>query len=761
MESKTSINYFNLNANYLTIFDSIGNSENKDQVHEIYSNRLMTVDEGNFNMNNEIHSQKKSRSVAFNTNVKSKTSAIISTDNLDINNVKDFPLRSKRTSSIKSKTYKTMTFKKNKTSTTSTFNEQLPEAEVKTTQKSKSRRNSIIESAAYCHVKQKKLKLIEKLKDKKRNYELMRLQLERDQLKKELPKSSNSKVNDMITKKMFNINKKIIDIVKSNDHNEEVFITKAMRRQSRLSQNSLNKTLLKQYNESIDSEEEDDDRNLTKLNKSFDKKLKIGKIIYEMEILNQREELEKVNNKKFKQAPKELKKIEAFKFLRDFDKTVKKQYTPSSYIYQSNLFCKSYKPKGYKKDNNDEILVDKLLIENVGERIRLRNLKNKQKKNKREINNKQSSNSRQSQASSSNDSLTKNNIIHNHNAKNSIVIENERKDFINNLDGAVTRLTSQKYDITDKYQKPNKKDNNFRPITPNSLKNSIKFNTNKQFNYRPTSSTLVTQKYLKTAREHETKNIDSSNNVISSKQKSSKNTIKESNLISKKSNFYLTEKNINEKENTKENTKEDELDKQQNDVWFDIVKGFSKIRNKITVLASDKNKIERQIKTTKFEKERRELKINNEKHENEIKNLATQLYKDEDSYKIKKSSLTNDINKQFMQFYHLLDNQSKDILNKIKRDERYYDRLMNTEINEYISPYDRRLDMLKFNKDIKTLAFKSMNMISQRNILYDKDMIDKLKEAEEKNHWSFTEYFLFQIQKHKKLEKAALGLRKK
>ena len=68
-----------------------------------------------------------------------------------------------------------------------------------------------------------------------------------------------------------------------------------------------------------------------------------------------------------------------FKFLRDFDKTVKKHYTPSTYIYQSNLFSKSYKPKGYKRDQNDEILVDKLLTDNVGERIRLRNLKNKPK----------------------------------------------------------------------------------------------------------------------------------------------------------------------------------------------------------------------------------------------------------------------------------------------------------------------------------------------------------------------------------------------
>lgn len=545
---------------------------------------------------------------------------------------------------------------------------------------------------AQYRLQNKRMNLDEKLKSKKRMFLLTELQIERNNLKKELPKESNPYVKDQVTKRMFNVNNKILSLVKKKDEQNKILMKQF--EENEISNTSLNKIEDSKNSSSTSSTNTINFENKL-INKSFEKRFKIGKIIHEIEIQNQNEDLEIINNKKFKKGSIKLKQKENFLFLRDYNKTKTKYFNPSSYLYKSSLFAKCFKPNGFRKNKDNEDIVDKLLKEKEMKKNELNNnINNKRIYNKEKLS-KQFSN------------LSK------------IDIENERKDFINNLQGSINHLKIQKYDIEDEFY---------------HHKNLKNFSSTSQKNINSTTSLIRLNKEILEKK--------SSNKLIN---------LNKDNKSKKKINLIKTESNLE--------FSDDYIKKNKNIIKEDILKEFKLIRKQIAIIINDKNKIEREIKNIKYEKENNQKKINNEKHEKDIKNLAKKLYdNDNTSYKI--PTIIDNEQKEILHLKYL-DEVSKNLLNKIKVNENYYDRLMNTDSNYYISNYDAKLDTLKFNKDMKSLAFKSLYMIGKRNLLFDRDIINDLKEAEQLNHWTFTEYYLFQIQKIKILEKANFGIKLK
>lgn len=181
--------------------------------------------------------------------------------------------------------------------------------------------------------------------------------------------------------------------------------------------------------------------------------------------------------------------------------------------------------------------------------------------------------------------------------------------------------------------------------------------------------------------------------------------------------------------------------------WEEIRDNLLKLRENFTVITSDKKKIEKQIKYVKFEKDIRDKKKCSEKEENEIVKMAKKMYKDID-YKI---PLDLDMNNEGIakNYLSLIDKKSQIFIEKIYKKQRYYDRLMCTDLKEEVTDYERKIEMLKFAKEVKGLALQSMQLKLKNNLLFDKEAIDELKEAEKLNNWTFTEFFEWQINKQR------------
>ena len=373
-------------------------------------------------------------------------------------------------------------------------------------------------------------------------------------------------------------------------------------------------------------------------------------------------------------------------------------------------------------------------------------------------------------------------------------------------------ISAKKYELTDNYLLNSKKTEKLISSTgPRSLRKKL---TSKSNIYNTLSN--------KFSKKHCT-NIDSDNRLIHrsidfannpSIQNSRRNTI--INVLNK--DEYYKNRRPYTSSNTKDFDKEDvaiclnpklaisnkakinytnKITNKSANKWLEIINGFKKLRKKYFVIQKDKIKIEQKLTSIKYDKEIKQKKRADKKYYKELEKLATQLYKEEKNkgfvseyYKdnvLKNKNLSsaqdeyfnsiftenNNINNklnqnkykikynEFFEFYKTLDSNSRKIINNMKSNQRYYDRIMSTDANNYVSNYDKNANLIKFNKEMKLIAFKTMALKSQRNELFDFDLIQDLKEAEKLNHWSFTEFFIWQINRFNILKRVGFDNRLK
>lgn len=181
--------------------------------------------------------------------------------------------------------------------------------------------------------------------------------------------------------------------------------------------------------------------------------------------------------------------------------------------------------------------------------------------------------------------------------------------------------------------------------------------------------------------------------------------------------------------------------------WEKIMDDLYLFREKYTIIYSDKKKIEKQILKMKYEKEKKLKRAQTDKKDKVIYKMAKKMYKDEVYIIPKYVDVNNEeITKSYLD---KIDKKSHGLIESIYKSQRYYDRLMCTDIREAVTDYERKMEMMKLDRDVKSLALKSMMLKSEKNLLFDREVLDEIKEAEKLNHWSFTEFFEWEINKQR------------
>jgi hypothetical protein len=764
-------------------------------------------------------------------------------------------------------------------------------------------------------VEQRKKKIEKKIQDRKDLSNLNRLVLERNFIKKEMPRINNVKTLNLIRKRIYKINMMIKKLIFKNDQKADESIidikdnyavnSKVKFGKSKINidqlDNSLNLSKSSIKNIKSNDISNDDiiidkafDEVIYKLNEKFEKDYQVGKIIHEIEVQKQEEEIENLNNKKFKEAIKPIAYLERYHFCREKKGVGKTLFQSSSNLKNSCLFEKSFRPTGFKCSEQNKLLCDNALKNHFNKQ------KNKKSKKKSiEFSSKNNSNNFNNnnivtdysfnKRSTKKSILTKNqnkkekniskteseysNFINSSGRKksfffktklndeiinsgtSSILIplidtdnkmlgnpnnvlfngssdklanysncslinksdqslctindpplfkdELERKDFINNLQGIKTNYTLTKYDISKSNDQNSrslmkmisvkasflakKKLKEFNSKLSKQKKNNLNSNDNlehilKTENLKTISNTQNLSTKITDANECKgsTKILNSeiklsSNNKIkngSAKSFKSKVLDKNHDIVVKKSNL-----NINIKESINNNTSssrqstnlQKDLKLKSNSViknglnetienkFLNSIDDMGKIRNKIMDINTDKEKIDICLNDLKNMKDNKNKVKNNKKREKELTKLAKQMY-NEGNYVIPKFKQNNmKIMFDVMETTNL--KSSKVLIEKIIKGQEYYDRLMNTDIYHTVSDYELKLDTLKSNKVAKNIGFKAMMMKAEKNLLFDKEILNEIKEAEKLNHWSFTEYFEWLINKQRILHQTGYDKR--